>query len=34
MFVGYGDDRELTDLRRLAPLDHQFFVKVSHAFQR
>ena len=34
MFVGYGDDRELTDLRRLAPLDHQFFVKVSYAFQR
>jgi hypothetical protein len=35
MFIGYGDDRELTaDLRRLAPLDHQVFVKVSYAFQR
>jgi hypothetical protein len=34
MFVGYGDDRELTELHRLAPLDHQFFVKVSYAFQR
>jgi hypothetical protein len=34
MFVGYGDDRELSDQRRLAPVDHQFFVKLSYAFQR
>jgi Domain of unknown function (DUF5916) len=39
MFVGYGDDRELTtiasdQLHRLAPLDRQVFVKVSYAFQR
>ncbi len=34
MFVGYGDDRELADQRRLAPLDRQFFVKLSYAFQR
>ena len=34
MFIGYGDDRELTDEERLAPLDRQFFVKVSYAFQR
>jgi Domain of unknown function (DUF5916) len=34
IFAGYGDDRELTDERRLAGLDRQFFVKVSYAFQR
>jgi hypothetical protein len=34
MFVGYGDDRELTDLRRLQPSGHQVFVKVSYAFQK
>jgi len=34
MFVGYGDDRELSDQRRLEPLDRQFFVKLSYAFQR
>jgi hypothetical protein len=34
MFVGYGDDRELTDLNQLARLDRQFFVKFSYAFQR
>jgi hypothetical protein len=39
VFVGYGDDRELTaapsdHVRRLAPLDRQLFVKVSYAFQR
>jgi hypothetical protein len=34
MFVGYGDDRELTDQRRLQPLDRQLFVKLSYAFQR
>jgi hypothetical protein len=34
MFVGYGDDRELLDQRRLERLDRQFFVKLSYAFQR
>jgi hypothetical protein len=34
MFVGYTDNRELTNVLRLAPLEHQFFVKVSYAFQR
>ena len=39
MFVGYGDDRELTAFtpdrpQRLAPLDRQVFVKLSYAFQR
>jgi hypothetical protein len=34
MFVGYGDDRELTDLRRLQPSGHQVFVKISYAFQK
>jgi hypothetical protein len=34
MFVGYGDDRELLDQRRLERLDRQIFVKLSYAFQR
>ncbi len=34
MFVGYGDDRELSDVDRLEKLDRQFFVKLSYAFQR
>jgi hypothetical protein len=39
MFVGYGDDRELTPLtldrpRHLAALDRQVFVKLSYALQR
>lgn len=34
MFIGYGDDRELSDLHRLDPLDRQLFVKLSYAFQR
>jgi hypothetical protein len=34
IFVGYGDDRELSDRRRLEPLDRQLFVKLSYAFQR
>jgi len=34
MFVGYGDDRELSDVERLEKLDRQFFVKLSYAFQR
>jgi hypothetical protein len=32
--VGYGDDRELSDLGRIEPLDRQFFVKLSYALQR
>jgi hypothetical protein len=34
IFVGYGDDRELSDLNRLEKLDREFFVKFSYAFQR
>jgi hypothetical protein len=41
MFIGYGDDRALTDVtgpgfggQHLVPIDHQVFVKVSYAFQR
>jgi len=34
MFVGYGDNRELTDREQFAPLNRQFFVKLSYAFQR
>jgi len=39
MFVGYGDDRELAtpsgpERRQLQPVDRQFFVKLSYAFQR
>ena len=34
LFVGYGDDRELSDSGGLVPADRQFFVKMSYAFQR
>jgi hypothetical protein len=34
MFVGYGDDRELSDQQRLERLDRQVFVKLSYAIQR
>ena len=34
MFVGYGDNRTLTDERRLVKSDRQVFVKLSYAFQR
>jgi hypothetical protein len=34
LFLGYGDDRELSDLNRLEKSDRQFFVKISYAFQR
>jgi len=34
LFVGYGDDRELSDLDRFEKLDRQLFVKVSYAIQR
>ena len=34
MFVGYGDDRELSDQQHLERLDRQFFVKLSYAIQR
>jgi hypothetical protein len=34
MFLGYGDDRELTDERRLASVGRQFFLKLSYAIQR
>jgi hypothetical protein len=34
MFFGYGDDRQLDDMRRLQRADRQLFVKLSYAFQR
>jgi Domain of unknown function (DUF5916) len=34
MFVGYGDDRELTDRDLLVKSDRQVFVKLSYALQR
>src|SRR5262249_11366344 len=34
LFVGYGDDRELTVQNELQPASRQIFVKVSYAFQR
>jgi hypothetical protein len=34
LFVGYGDDRELSDLDEWQPSSRQFFVKVAYAFQR
>lgn len=34
LFVGYGDDRELSERRTLEPASRQFFVKISYAFQR
>jgi len=35
VFVGYGDDRQLlAGVDRLAPVDRQFFAKLSYAFQR
>jgi hypothetical protein len=34
MFIGYGDDCELSEGERLEPLDRQFFVKLSYALQR
>ena len=34
MFVGYGDDRELTDRDQLVKSGRQVFVKLSYALQR
>jgi len=34
MFIGHGDNREVSDADRLEKLDRQFFVKLSYAFQR
>jgi hypothetical protein len=34
MFLGYGDDRELTDRDQLVKSGRQVFVKVSYALQR
>lgn len=34
LFVGYGDNRTLTELDRLERADRQVFVKISYAFQR
>ncbi len=33
LYVGYGDDRVLTDRRGLQPAERNFFLKVSYAFQ-
>ena len=34
MYIGYGDDRALTDQFQLARSDRQVFVKLSYAFQK
>jgi hypothetical protein len=34
LFVGYGDERELSALHQLEPASRQFFMKMSYAFQR
>jgi hypothetical protein len=34
LFVGYGDDREISEQERLARSSRQLFVKMSYAFQR
>ena len=34
LFLGYGDNRTLTEEDRLEKADRQFFLKVSYAFQR
>jgi len=34
LFVGYGDDRELTNQNQLHPASRQIFVKISYASQR
>jgi hypothetical protein len=34
VFLGYGDNRILSDGNRLEKADRQFFIKVSYAFQR
>jgi hypothetical protein len=34
MYIGYGDDRDLSDQQRLEKTDRQFFLKMSYAFQR
>jgi hypothetical protein len=34
LFVGYGDDRELSEQHTLERASRQFFIKMSYAFQR
>jgi hypothetical protein len=34
LFIGYGDDRALTDQRQLVKSDRQVFVKMSYAIQK
>lgn len=34
LFVGYGDERELSDQHQLEKASRQFFVKISYALQR
>ena len=33
LFVGYGDNRTLTETNTFERQDRQFFLKVSYAFQ-
>lgn len=34
LFLGYGDDRELSEEHELEKVNRQFFAKLSYAFQR
>jgi hypothetical protein len=34
LFLGYGDDRALSELDRLEPTGRELFLKISYAFQR
>ncbi|HEV7505579.1 MAG TPA: DUF5916 domain-containing protein [Thermoanaerobaculia bacterium] len=34
LFLGFGDDRALSEDNRLEPIDREVFLKVSYAFQR
>jgi len=34
LFLGYGDDRELSEAHELEKVNRQFFAKLSYAFQR
>ncbi len=34
LFIGYGDERALSDADRLEPTSRELFLKISYAFQR
>ncbi len=34
LFLGYGDERTVSEPGRLVPAGRNFFVKVSYAFQK